>query len=146
MSSSFLTLMIVSLFAYDVLAPQLHAREAQYQEVQYQDVSTMLPGTWLSADGKPFAYTFYSNGTYVYVGSMGDSQLSTQISERGTYTVSGTDVTIQTRDGLIISSNGYKQPLEPQTTVGSLRLINTQSGSRMVLTFPDGRVFYNDKK
>lgn len=142
MSRSFLTLMIVCLCVYAGLAPQLRAREGQYREVQYQDVSTVLPGTWPSADGKPFAYTFSSNGTYVYVGSMGGAGLSTQISERGTYTVSGTDVTIHRRDGLIASSNGYKQPLEPETTVGRLRLVNTQSGPRTILTFPDGRVFY----
>jgi hypothetical protein len=142
MSSSFLTPVIITLCVYAVSAPQVHAREEHYQEVQYQGVSTMLPGTWSSTDGKPFAYTFYPNGTYVYVGSMGGAGLSTQISERGIYTVSGTDVTIKTVDGLITSSNGYKQPLEPETTVGRVGLVNTQSGRRMVLAFPDGRAFY----
>jgi len=141
MSTSFFTGVTVAIYVFAVLAPQLHAHETQYQEVQNQDVSTTLAGTWQSTDGTPFAYTFDSNGTYVYVGSMGGSGLSTQISERGTYTVSGTDVTIQTRDGLITSSNGYKQPVKPETTVGRLLSVNTQSGPQMLLTFPDGRVF-----
>lgn len=141
MATSFLTRVAVALFAFAVLAPQLHARETQYQEVQNQDASTTLAGTWMSTDGTPFAYTFDSNGTYAYAGSMGGAGLSTQISERGTYTVSGTDVTIQTRGGLITSSNGYKQPVKPETTIGRLVLVNTQSGPRMVLTFPDGRAF-----
>jgi len=141
MSSSFITLMVASLCVYAVSVPQIRASEAQYQEVQYQGVSTTLPGTWSSTDGKPFAYTFYPNGTYVYVGSMGGPGLSTQISERGTYTVSGADITVQTRDGLITSSNGYKQPLEPETTVGRVGFVDTQSGRRMVLAFPDGRAF-----
>ena len=141
MSTSSLIRVAAAIFAVAVFAPQLHAQEAQYQEVQQQDVSTALPGTWQSTDGTPFAYTFDSNGTYVYVGSMGGSGLSTQISERGTYTVSGTDVTIQTRDGIITSSNGYKQPVKPETIVGRLLLVNTQSGPGILLTFPDGRVF-----
>jgi hypothetical protein len=113
MSSFFNTVMIVSLCAYAGSVLQIHARDAEYQEVQYQDVSGTLSGTWSSVDGKPFAYTFSSNRTYVYVGSMGGPGLSTQISERGTYTVSGDDVTLQRWDGLITSSNGYKQPFSP---------------------------------
>ena len=141
MSSSFLTLMIASLLVNAVSVPQVHVREAQYREVQYQD-ATMLSGTWSSVDGKPFAYTFYPNGTYAYAGAIGGYPLATQISESGTYTVSGTDVTIQRRDGLIASTNGYRQPLRPETTVGRVGVVNTQSGPRTVLAFPDGRVFY----
>ena len=141
MSTSSLIRVAAAIFAVAVFAPQLHAQEAQYQEVQQQDVSTALPGTWQSADGTPFAYTFDSKGTYVYVGSMGGSGLSTQIAEKGTYTVSGTTVTIQTRGGLIASSNGYRQPVKPETTVGRLLVVETQGGPRTVLAFPDGRVF-----
>ena len=95
-----------------------------------------------SADGKPFAYTFYPNGTYAYAGAMGGYPLATQISESGTYAVSGTDITIQRQSGLIASTNGYRQPLYAQTTLGRVGVVNTQGGPRMVLAFPDGRVFY----
>src|SRR5882762_7544992 len=53
-------------------------------EVQFQDPS--LVGTWRS--GK-FAYTFFDDGRYVYVGAIETTYMSTTISEKGTYTVNG---------------------------------------------------------
>jgi len=38
------------------------------RQVQFQTPSTTLVGTWRSGN---FAYTFFDNGTYVYVGAMG---------------------------------------------------------------------------
>ena len=142
MANSFLTLLIASLWLDAASASHVQGREAQVQQAQYQDASTALSGTWSSADGKPFAYTFYPNGTYAYAGAMGGYPLATQISESGTYAVSGTDITIQRQTGLIASTNGYRQPLYAQTTMGRVGVVNTQGGPRMVLAFPDGRVFY----
>jgi hypothetical protein len=120
-----------------VCMSQTSASPSQYRNVQYESASTLLAGTWPSADGKPFFYTFSSDGTYTYVGSMGGDLLRTQISESGRYSVSGNVVTIQRQRGVIVSSNGYQQALGPETTVG--RII--QNGSQVALAFPDGRVF-----
>ena len=105
--------------------------------VQNEGASRLLAGTWQSTSGKPFAYTFSSDGTYTYVGAMGGDLLRAQISEIGTYSVSGSEVTIQRQRGEIVSSAGYKEALGPETTVG--RII--QNGSQAALAFPDGRVF-----
>jgi hypothetical protein len=111
------------------------------QRVQSNDASRSLAGTWRSGS---FQYTFGANGTYVYVGSMGGSAMTTQISEEGTYSVAGGMLTISRQRGLITNSQNYRQVLSPQTTTYGWRLGNTQTGPAMQLTFPNGKaqVFY----
>src|SRR3974390_443392 len=91
-----------------------------------------------------FAFTFNSDGTYVYVGAIGTSGLNTQSSEQGVYNVLGDQLVVQRQGGRLLSSNGYTQNLEPQTTVYQWRLGNTPSGPGLQLIFPNGgaQIFY----
>ena len=106
-----------------------------------QAQATTLVGTWRSGN---FAYTFNGDGTYVYVGAMGTSTMQTQISETGTYSVSGNVLTVARKRGLITNTNNYRQVLEPEVTTFPFRAGNTPSGPALQLIFPDGRgqVFY----
>lgn len=103
--------------------------------------TTPLVGTWRSGN---FAYTFNGDGTYVYVGAMGTSTMQTQISEQGTYSVSGNVLIVARKRGLITNTNNYRQVLEPQVTNFPFRAGNTPNGPALQLIFPDGRgqVFY----
>ena len=97
---------------------------------------TTLVGTWRSGN---FAYTFNGDGTYVYVGAMGTSTMQTQISEQGTYSVSGNVLTVARKRGLITNTNNYRQVLEAEVTTFPFRAGNTPSGPALQLVFPDGR-------
>jgi hypothetical protein len=100
-----------------------------------------LVGTWRSGN---FAYTFNGDGTYVYVGAMGTPTMQTQISEQGTYGVSGNVLTVARKRGLITNTNNYRQVLGPEVTTFPFRAGNTPQGPALQLIFPDGRgqVFY----
>src|SRR5215475_2022021 len=102
-SMSKVLLAVVTGGLFCVCMSQTYASPSQYRNAQYGSASTLLAGTWRSADGKPFAYTFSPDGTYAYVGSMGSYDLSgglqTREAERGTYSVSGSEVTIQRQAG-----------------------------------------------
>jgi hypothetical protein len=119
-----------------------HAEDLLHK-VQLQDPSTMLVGTWRSGS---FAYTFFGNGTYVYVGAMGGAAMSTQSSEQGNYTVYGDTLIIQRQSGRLSTSQNYTQNLGPQTTIFHWRLGNTPSGPGLQLIFPDGgaQIFYKE--
>ena len=109
-------------------------------QIQFQAPSTTLVGTWRSGN---FAYTFYANGAYVYVGAMGGAAMSTQSSEQGVYSLSGNQLTIQRQSGILRTSQNYQQQLTPQTTVYPVRFGNTPNGPAMELTYPTGaQVFY----
>ena len=103
--------------------------------------TTSLVGTWRSGN---FAYTFNGDGTYVYVGAMGASTMQTQISEQGTYSVSGNVLTVARKRGVITNTNNYRQVLGAEVTTFPFRAGNTPNGPALQLTFPDGRgqVFY----
>jgi len=103
-------------------------------EVQFQNPS--LVGTWTSGN---FAYTFFRNGRYVYVGAIVTPGMQTKTSEKGTYTVNGDKLIIQRQSGIIVTSMNYTQDLEPETRVYRWRLGNTQIGRTLQLIFPDGR-------
>jgi hypothetical protein len=60
-----------------------------------------LVGTWRSGN---FAFTFYGNGAYVYVGAMGGAGMSTESSEQGVYSLSGNQLTIQRHSGTLKTS------------------------------------------
>lgn len=105
-----------------------------------QAPSMTLVGTWRSGN---FAFTFYDNGTYVYVGAMGGAGMSTQSSEQGVYSLSGNQLTVQRQSGILRTSQNYQQQLAPQTTVYLVRFGNTPNGPAMEVTFPAGpQVFY----
>ena|SRR3974390_3553884 len=111
--------------------------------IQIQAPAMTLVGTWRSGN---FAFTFFDNGTYVYVGAMGGPQMSTQSSERGVYSLSGNALTVQRQTGVLTTSQNYRQELTPQTTVYPVRFGNTPNGPAMELTFPNGgpQVFYRE--
>jgi hypothetical protein len=95
-----------------------------------------LVGTWRSGN---FAYTFFRDGTYVYVGAIVTPGMETKTSEKGTYGVNGDKLIIQRQSGIIVTSMNYKQDLKPETTVYPYTLGNTQNGRTLQLIFPDGR-------
>ena len=123
--------------------PARSLAETPLLKVQSRDPSAIFVGTWRSGN---FAYTFSGNRTYVYVGAMGGAMMRTQISEQGTYEISGDKLIVSRQRGTLTTSQNYRQDLRPQTTVFRWRLGNTQSGVGLQLTFPDGGVqtFYKE--
>jgi len=99
-------------------------------EIQFQNPS--LVGTWRSGN---FAYTFFRNGTYVYVGAIVTPAMETKTGEKGTYTVNGDKLIIQRQSGVITTSMNYIQDLEPETKVFRFRT----DGRTLQLIFPNGR-------
>jgi hypothetical protein len=80
----------------------------------------------------------------VYVGAMGTAAMRTQISEEGTYTVSGEALIVSRQRGTITNTQNYRQALGPQTTTFRWRWTNTPQGLAIQLTFPTGgdQLFY----
>jgi hypothetical protein len=111
------------------------------QRLHLSQAATTLVGTWRSGN---FQYTFQPNGAYVYVGVMGTAAMKTQISEEGTYAVSGDTLIVSRQRGIITNTNNYRQPLKPQTTTFRWRWANTPQGMAIQLTFPTGgdQLFY----
>jgi hypothetical protein len=108
--------------------------------VQYSNTAGPLLGTWHSGN---FAYTFRDDGTYVYVGAMGNSAMETRIAEQGTYRIDGQTLIINRQSGMITNSQHYQQNLKPQTTTYPFVLMNSANGPVMQLTFPTGnQLFY----
>ncbi len=109
--------------------------------IQYSNAAAgPLVGTWHSGN---FAYTFREDGTYVYVGAMGNSQMETRIAEQGTYRIDGQTLIIMRQSGLITNSNNYRQNLHPQTTTFPFVLMNSPNGPVMQLSYPTGnQLFY----
>jgi hypothetical protein len=70
--------------------------------------------------------------------------MQTQISEQGTYSVSGNVLTVARKRGLITNTNNYRQVLGAEVTTFPFRAGNTPQGPALQLIFPDGRgqVFY----
>jgi hypothetical protein len=102
--------------------------------VQYTNAGPLV-GTWYSGN---FAYTFRPDGTYVYVGAMGNSNMQTQIAEQGTYRIEGSTLIVIRQSGMITNTNNYKQVLHPQTTNFPFVLMNSPNGPVMQLTYPTG--------
>jgi hypothetical protein len=100
-----------------------------------------LVGTWQSGS---FAYTFFDNGTYVYVGAMGGAMMSTQIAEEGTYRLSGDALIVTRQRGVVTTSQNYRRDLEIETTVLHWRLGTMQGRPALQLIFPNGhpQMFY----
>ena len=105
-------------------------------EVEFQNPS--LVGTWTSGN---FAFTFFRNGTYVYVGAMG-TPVEAKTSEKGTYTVNGDKLIIRMQSGMVTSGD-YREDLKPETRVYRWRL-GYEIGRTLQLIFPNGsaQTFY----
>ena len=123
--------------------PARSLAETVLLQVQARDLSAMFVGTWRSGN---FAYTFFGSGTYIYVGAMGGAMMHTQISEQGTYAISGDKLIVSRQRGLLRTSQNYRQDLGPQTTIFRWRLGNTPSGPGLQLIPPDGgaQIFYKE--
>jgi hypothetical protein len=109
--------------------------------IQFQNPAAILVGTWRSGN---FAFTFSGDGTYVYVGAMGGGFMRTQSSESGTYTVAGDTLTVQRKNGVLATSQNYRQDLGPSITVYRWRFGNTPTGPALQLVYPNGgtQIFY----
>jgi len=128
------SLLIALLYTFSIGLSWPTRAQNPLSEVQFQSPS--LVGTWRSGY---FAFTFFGNGTYVYVGAIVTTGMQTKIAEKGSYTVNGDKLIIQRQSGIIVTSMNYKQDLEPATTVYRWRLGNTQIGPTLRLIFPNGR-------
>ena len=127
-------LLIALLYTFSIgLSWPTHAQNL-LSEVQFQNPS--LVGIWRSGN---FAYTFFRNGTYVYVGAIVTPGMETKTAEKGTYTVNGDKLIIQRQSGIIVTSMNYSQDLAPETRIYRWRLGYTQIGLTLQLIFPDGR-------
>jgi hypothetical protein len=115
--------------------------ENPLREAQLQNPPAMLVGTWRSGN---FAYTFSGDGRYVYVGAMGGAMMATASSEEGIYAISGDVLIIQRQNGVLRTSQNYRQDLGPSTTTFRWALGNTQIGLALQLVYPNGgvQVFY----
>ncbi|MGC4072265.1 MAG: hypothetical protein QM760_07075 [Nibricoccus sp.] len=97
-----------------------------------------IKGTWQSSN---FAYTFESDGTYVYVGRLGNAwTMSTEMSEEGTFRLTGDELVVNRKCGVITNSNGYRQNMAKETTVFQWQLGELNGRLAMQLVFPDGGV------
>lgn len=110
-----------------------HAQSEQ-QRSDPSASTAMFVGTWRSGN---FAYEFKADGSYVYVGMMGNNAMRTSIAEEGTYSVSGDELIVKRRTGLITNTQNYRQPLGPETTVFHWRFATSQFGPALVLHFPN---------
>jgi hypothetical protein len=115
--------------------------ENPLREAQLQNPSTTLVGTWRSGN---FAFTFFDNGTYVYVGAIVTSGMQTRSSEKGTYLISGDTLITQRESGTLVTSQNYTQDLAPATTTYRWSLGRTQNGLALQLIYPNGgpQIFY----
>lgn len=108
-----------------------------FQHAHAQDANQkLLMGTWRH---KGFAYTFFADGRYIFVGSMGGETMRTSTSESGTYLYSNNKLTIKRQRGVITTSMNYRQELDPETTVYGLRMGNTPNGLAFQLIHPNGQ-------
>ena len=115
--------------------------DSPLRTIQFQNPAAIIVGTWRSGN---FAFTFSGDGTYVYVGAMGGSFMRTQSSESGTYTVAGDTLTVQRKNGVLTTSQNYRQDLGPSITVYRWRFGNTPTGPALQLVYPNGgtQIFY----
>ncbi len=108
-----------------------------------QDSGNPFAGTWRSGN---FAFTFYDDGRYVYVGMMGNNMMSSQIAEQGTYRISGDSLVVTRSQGVVSTSQNYRRDLPVETTVYHWQLENMYGRAALLLVFPTGgkQVFYKD--
>src|SRR6058998_1105171 len=92
-------LLIALLYAFSIGLSWPTRAQNPLREVQFRNPS--LVGTWRSGN---FAFTFFRNGTYVYVGAIVTPGMETRTSEKGTYTVNGDELIIKRQSGIIVTS------------------------------------------
>jgi hypothetical protein len=111
--------------------------------LRVQQSPSPLEGTWRSGN---FAFTFYGNGTYVYVGAMGNKFMNTRISEQGAYRISGDTLLVTRANGVVMTSQNYRRDLPVETTVYQWQLGTAQGRPALQLLFPTGgvQVFYKE--
>ena len=100
-------------------------------------------GTWRSGN---FAFTFFADGRYVYVGMMGNSGISTHISEEGTYGVVGNVLLVNRQRGLVATSANYQRDLPVETTRYQWQMGLVRGHLALQLVYPNGgaQVFYKE--
>ena len=83
-----------------------------------QQFTSPFEGTWRSGN---FAFTFHSDGSYVYVGGMGNDAMNSHISEQGTWRIAGDRLLVTRASGVVWTSQNYRRdlPVETLCTIGS---------------------------
>jgi len=127
------------LLALALCLPALAQSNGWLQSVQTSPASVLV-GSWRSGN---FMYTFNADGTYVYVGAIEGPALSTRSSETGNYSISGNNLIIARKRGLITATNGYRQDMKAETITYPLVMGRSPNGPAIQLTYPTGNtIFY----
>src|SRR3954468_20676634 len=71
-----------------------------------QQFTSPFEGTWRSGN---FAFTFHSDGSYVYVGVMGNDAMNSHISEQGTWRITGDQLLVTRANGVVWTSENYRR-------------------------------------
>ena len=101
-------------------------------------------GTWRSGN---FAFTFHGDGSYVYVGAMGNEVMSSHISEQGTWRVSGNQLLVTRSSGVVWTSANYRRDLPVETIVYQWQFGIVQGRQVLGLVFPNAQqpqVFFKE--
>src|SRR4051794_9085261 len=77
-----------------------------------QQSANPFEGTWRSGN---FAFTFHGDGSYVYVGTMGDNAMSSHISEQGIWRVAGAQLLVTRSNGIVWTSKNSRRDLPVET-------------------------------
>jgi hypothetical protein len=109
-----------------------------------QEAGNPFEGTWRSGN---FAFTFNADGSYVYVGSMGNQNMNSHISEQGTYRISGNQLLVTRSSGVVWTSANYRRDLPVETIVYQWQFGTVQGRAALGLVFPNARqpqVFFKE--
>ena len=109
-----------------------------------QQSTNPFEGTWRSGN---FAFTFHGDGSYVYVGTMGNNVMNSHISEQGTWRIAGDRLLVTRSSGVVWTSQNYRRDLPVETIVYHWQLGNVQGHPALGLVFPDApgpQVFFKE--
>jgi len=109
-----------------------------------QQFTSPFEGTWRSGN---FAFTFHSDGSYVYVGGMGNDAMNSHISEQGTWRIAGDRLLVTRASGVVWTSQNYRRDLPVETIVYHWQLGTVQGHAVLGLVFPNApapQVFFKE--
>jgi len=109
-----------------------------------QQPASPFEGTWRSGN---FAFTFRGDGSYVYVGTMGNNAMNSHISEQGTWRVAGDQLLVTRASGEVWTSQNYRRDLPAETIVYRWQMGTVQGRPALGLVFPNApapQVFFKE--
>jgi|SRR5882757_4793039 len=126
-----------------VLAYMTTGADAQSDLQRVQNTANPFEGTWRSGS---FAFTFYGDGRYVYVGEMGNNVMNSHISEQGTWRIEGDTLLTTRANGVVWTSQNYRRDLPVETTVYHWQMGLAQGHPALQLIFPggQGQIFFKE--